>query len=124
MKKRLYFINSERGFFLPYVLFTITLVFIYITSNIHAYRSEIDITEGLVENIKAETLFQMGHTKIKEEMETFDHASEVFYRFPEGSVEIELKSMSEDSYQLYFTMRTNKDFVVSITNYVEKDKTD
>lgn len=111
MKKQLYFMNNQNGFFLPYVLFITSLVFILATSHIATYRSDLQITENQIEQLRIETLFQMGRTKFKNEVYKgkFDGSNnKVFYLFPDGSVEILIKAFDNEQFALFFTIFTNK----------------
>lgn len=106
MKKRLSFINNQSGFFLPYVLFITSLVFIFITSNISIYQNELQITDRQVEQLKIETLFQMGRAKLKENIEMFEAGNTATYLFQDGSVEILIEDWDDNKYKLFFTILT------------------
>ncbi|HLQ98453.1 MAG TPA: hypothetical protein VK135_07160, partial [Candidatus Dormibacteraeota bacterium] len=87
MKKRSCIISDESGFFLPYVLFIVALVFIIITANIRTYQHEIEITYHHIERVKAETIIQMGLAKFKErELPTELETLHIDYLFPDGEV--------------------------------------
>ncbi|PAV29073.1 hypothetical protein CIL05_13950 [Virgibacillus profundi] len=119
MKKQLFSISNEQGFFLPYVLFIISLVFIIITTNINSYRNDIHITESHMEQLKIETLFQMGRTSLLEELKKEQTPIEkVTYIFPEGTVEIKIASETNGRSKLDFFLETNNDSNYLITNYL------
>ena len=109
MRKQSYFINKEDGFFLPFVMFIISIIFIVITANIATYRNDIHITDNYLEQLKIETLFQMGHGALKEDLENSDKIiDKKSYSFPEGNVEISLISSSDEKFIYDFIISTNK----------------
>lgn len=122
MKKRLSFINNQSGFFLPYVLFITSLVFILITSNISIYQSELQITARQVEQLKIETLFQMGRAKLKENIEMFEAGNKATYLFRDGSVEILIEDRKDNKYTLFFTILTkNNQYLYYFRNTLQLD---
>lgn len=122
MKRLLYFIDNQHGFFLPYVLFITSLVFILVSSYIATYQNDLHITDSQIEQLKIETLFQMGRTKLKEEIDD-NHFNEnnnkVFYLFPDGSVEILITALNEKQYALNFAIFTNKKTSYTINNLLQ-----
>src|SRR5699024_12147737 len=68
MKNKLFYITNQHGFFLPYVLFIVSLTFIIVSTNIKIYNNEIQMMNHLTEQIKIETLLNMGRTKFTKEM--------------------------------------------------------
>lgn len=123
MKRQLSFMNNDAGFFFPYVLFVTAIVFIFITATITMYASDGKITEKHVEQIKIETLFQMGHAKFKEDNNAKEiDSGETYYTFPYGNVEITYEPSDENRYKLYFKITTDKNAIYSITHTWQIDQ--
>lgn len=119
MRKQLLFINNEKGFFLPYVLFIISIIFIAISANIINYQNDIHITDTYLEQLKIETLFQMGHAALKEEIKNSGEMIEKkSYSFPDGKVKISLISFSEETLHYDFNISTSKHPQYSIIHYM------
>lgn len=119
MKKRLFFMSNQKGFFLPYVLFVSALVLIIVTANINTYNQDIFMTQNHLDQINMETLVQMGRIKFKDEIEIHQKdKGEVEYVFPEGRVALQYTRLTELEYNLLFTIRTRKDSEYIIRNYV------
>lgn len=123
MKRHLSFMNNERGFFLPLVLFVITLVFIFITTNIHSYKNDIQITDRQVEQVMIESLFQMGRESVKEELSSPEFPDSVHYTFPDGTVDITISS-HDDFYELLFSINTNNNTAYKFTNHMQINRDD
>jgi len=120
MIKKLFITNNENGFILPYVLFITAIVIIIVTANISIYRNDIVITENQLEQIKIETLFQMGRTKLKKEMvNQEEETSDVSYSFPDGIVKITINSSNSPVYKLYFTITTNNNATYTVANTLQ-----
>ena len=106
MKNYLPFITRDNGFILIHVLFVISLTFILVTSGIASYRNEIYITDRQLEQIKIETLFQMGQAKYKQEQNASSSPIQsVSYEFPDGYVDISIVRIEEDFTELHFIIR-------------------
>lgn len=119
MKSPFQFINKANGFYLPYILFIITICFIVLTASINIYKNDIQITNKHVEQIKIETLFQMGRAKLKQDIKKkkpFKDGDEITYNFQEETVKIKVSPLGESSFQLHFTIRTDKDTNYTFTN--------
>ncbi|GAA0602506.1 hypothetical protein GCM10009001_19320 [Virgibacillus siamensis] len=122
MKKRFEFITDRNGFILPYVLFTTALVIIIVTASIQLYKNELQITERQTEQLKIETLFQMGRAQFIESLQ--DHnlpESPVTYHFPYGDVAIQYKILDTNEHHLYFTITTNRQSVISLPHQLAAD---
>lgn len=116
MKKQLYFMTKEKGFILPYTLFITTIILLLLTASINIYSREVQMTHQAVEQLKLETLFQMGRTKFKNELSTLNsHNDTIVYTFPDGTVEIEY-IVGEDDHNLHFTIYTKNNSVISRVN--------
>lgn len=112
--------KSEKGFFLPYVLFITSLVLIIVTASAHAYHREIQITHHQIEHIRLETLLQMGLASFKEEHIPNDLSHfTVDYLFPDGEVTITYLLIDDFGYQLRFNILTVNQSVYRIIHPVE-----
>ncbi|MGM8213494.1 hypothetical protein ACLIBH_12020 [Virgibacillus sp. W0430] len=118
MKNQFNFINKEAGFYLPFVLFIITICFIILTASINMYKNEIEVTHKQLEQIKVETLFQISRTKLKNEIKEnkFKHTNQITYQLQDGFVTITFMPIEENSYQMHFTILTNKNTYYELTN--------
>ena len=119
MKKFLFFMNNDQGFFLPVVLFTVTLLFIFITANIQSYKHDIQITERQVEQITIESLFQLGRECVKDELNSDKIPDKIQYSFPDGTVDITI-STNDHFYELFFSINTNNNTNYSFINHMTK----
>lgn len=123
MKKQLFFINNQNGFYLPLVLFITSLIFIMATSNIAIYQSDLEITKNQVEQIKIETLFQMARGKIKEDIapdiENFKVNDKMTYYFPDGIVDILILGITDSNYELLYTINTKEQSIYFINNILQ-----
>lgn len=108
MKKQLSF-TSESGFIFPYVIFIISLLLIVLLASIHIYKQESHMTQYHFEQIKMETLVQMGLAAFKNDL-LEQHISEdsVTYTFPYGSVLITYSTTEKaQALLLQLTIRTD-----------------
>lgn len=120
MKKNSTFINEEKGFILPLVLLIATLLFLFVSTNIAIYKNEMSITKNELDQIKIDTLFQMGRAKFKDDLTVLTQESgTVYYTFPNGNVEVSFKMDTEDVYELTFSVSTS-DKLLIITNHMAK----
>lgn len=107
MKKQSFIMSNQSGFFLSYTLFITTIIFIIITASIRTYQHEIEITHQLIDQLRGETLVQMGLAKFNQEYlpierETFS----VHYHLPDGEVTIAYSFIDDSEYRLHFTVIT------------------
>ncbi|TMN20962.1 hypothetical protein FFL34_01675 [Lentibacillus cibarius] len=117
MKKILSSTAEQKGFILPYVLFFIAIAFIAITFNVNLYRDEVQITKNQTEQLKIETLLQMGRTRFKDEVASdTEIPNPVVYHFPVGNVKIRYAEPHEQKYHLYISIQTDTFATLSITN--------
>ncbi|WP_077326963.1 hypothetical protein [Virgibacillus siamensis] len=124
MKNPFMYINDQRGFILPYVLFITALLIITITASIRLYHNELIITESQAEQVKVETLFQMAHSQFTDNLPNKNNPADnpVMYHFPYGNVKIEYIRMDTETYHLYVTITTNKQTIVSLTHRFTVDE--
>lgn len=112
MKKRLYFTNTK-GFILPLSLFVLSLVFIFIMANIYVYQQEGTMTFNHIEQIKGETLIQMGIEKFKEENPLEEDTTK--YTFPYGTVNIK-STFDEEKDNIILTITAETDQNTTLTS--------
>lgn len=94
------------GFIMLHVLFVISLLFILIISSVSSYRNQVHITHRQIEQIQAETLFQMAREQYKSELENAEEViDDVNYYFSQGNVEIIVLGMQENYIKLSFVVR-------------------
>lgn len=113
MKKQSFFIwvqkrkTTEQGFVLPYVLFITALTFIILTASIHTYQQAMQVSDRQIDQIKIETLLQMGIEKFKQEYITNDIPRlTVDYTFPDGQVTITSDIINELECELHLSVLT------------------
>ncbi len=107
MKKRLFFITGEGGFFLPYVLFIAALVFMMLTASTNIYKNDIEITHGLAEQLQIKTLRQMGEHQFKKSLNQLDDSSgNMAYTFPNGAVRVHYEWIKKTELVFIFYMET------------------
>ncbi|MGM8365125.1 hypothetical protein ACLIBG_06510 [Virgibacillus sp. W0181] len=120
MKNQSPFTNRESGFYLPYVLFIITIIFIVITASIQVYSNDIQMTRKHLEQLKIETLFQISRTKLKEDIKnnspSIRNKDHVIYVLPEGTVTINFMPLEVNTFQLHFTILTDENTTYTLTN--------
>lgn len=119
MRKNLPFTNDEKGFILPLVLLIAALLFLFVSTNVAIYKNEMVITKNELSQIKIDTLFQMSRAKFKDKISTLaqDHGT-VHYTFPDGNVKIGYEVLSEDVYQLTFTVDPLDGKLLIIANHM------
>lgn len=123
MRKQSYTTTNEEGFILPYVLFIITLLFLLITANINHYQREIEITARHIQQVKMETLFQMGREKVKSEIEHVQSNDTLTYNFPDGRVQIKITALEAGYYELLFNITSNSnEHLYEIINILQMDE--
>ncbi|WP_162800305.1 hypothetical protein [Oceanobacillus zhaokaii] len=109
--------NNEKGFFLPYVLFIIAIVYIIVTTNIAMYRNDLQLTENQIEQVKIETLFQMQREQFKQEVQKHGlPSSETTYHFPDGKAKIAIIRSENQTHELNVSITTNNNHRYTIIN--------
>lgn len=114
---------KPNGFILIHVLFIIALLFLLISSSIASYHSDLFITNGQIEQIRVETLFQMGRVRYLEEQQEIDEVlTETEYHFPDGTVEVSILNETEEYRKLTFhiVLEPQKAWF-SINHLIKKD---
>lgn len=120
MRNKLYYFTNQRGFFLPYVLFIVSLTLLIVSTNIKLYDNEIHMMHHLIEQIKIETLIQMSHMKYKEDVNRNDHIPEVTsYSFPSGDVTISYLNHKGYRAFVHYQITTDNNISFSINDYIE-----
>lgn len=106
MKKQLFHINHERGFYLPIVLVVTTLTLSFITILIYSYQNQLKMTESMMFQVEAETFIQMIRVDFSE-MVLVDEPNDtgtVSYEYPNGLVTINYEQESENNWRLNCTI--------------------
>lgn len=123
MKKQLFIMESESGFFLPYVLFITALIFIIIATSINTYQQDIQITHRLVEQLRIETIVQMGLAKFNQEHLPNEEARiDVSYNFRDGEVTIVYSLINDFEYRLHFTVLAKSGLEYTTSHTVKINK--
>lgn len=120
MKRHSHFINKKNGFFFPYVMFLTTLVMITVMAGIQNYQRELQITSQQINQLRIETLFQMGRKLLKDELINYpliESQGQVTYDLPDGVVTIHFLKIENGLYQTEFQIYTD-----SKTNYTFTNK--
>lgn len=96
MRKQLSFMNED-GFMLPYVLFIVTIILVVLTTSIHMYKQDTIMTYHHTEQLKIESLIQMGLMSLKTDHlhENIDQ-DKATYSFPDGTVHLSFLPSTED----------------------------
>lgn len=119
MKKPLCHFIDQRGFFLPHVLFIISLTLLIVSANIKIYSNEVYMMNQLTEQIKIETLMQMGYARYKEDLENGeDMANVMWYTFPSGKVKVTYVSREENKVFVRYQIITEKQTSFLINGYI------
>ncbi|WP_010096979.1 hypothetical protein [Ornithinibacillus scapharcae] len=117
MKKRSNINHHEKGLVLPSVLFLTTFVLLYFTNNLLAYNHDIRITQNLIEQVKAQTIFQMSYTQYVENyLQGVTPVTD--YVYPDGKADIKLVDTG-DIPLLHFAIQTNNDFHYFVTKHFD-----
>lgn len=122
MKNKLFYITNQHGFFLPYVLFIVSLTFIIVSTNIKIYNNEIQMMNHLTEQIKIETLLDMGRTRFAEDMmDNKNIKNTILYTFPLGDVQISYVPSDNEPNKIlaYYQITTDKDFTFSLNDFIQ-----
>ncbi|MBP2078200.1 hypothetical protein [Oceanobacillus polygoni] len=115
-------IRNEHGVILPYVLFITALICMIMMTTVYSYRHDIELTDRHIQQIKIETLFQMGYEKVKSEIIDKYHPPTVSYQFPNGHVSITIISIENTMYELTFNITTNDyDTIYTFTKTLIKE---
>ncbi|WP_047979921.1 hypothetical protein [Ornithinibacillus contaminans] len=118
MKKISSFIHKESGFILPAVMLLSTLVFLYVATNIISYSHDRNMTENNLEQLKAQTLFQMGYAQLQKQLMVEEDLTQQTYTFPQGTTKITLQLIDVDRLQLFFEITTDTNYQFSMTKTV------
>lgn len=110
MKKQSFIMSNESAFFLPYVLFIATLIFIIIAASIRTYQHDIEITHHFIEQLKAETIVQLAIASFNQEyLEVGQDTLDFIYSFPDGEVLVRYNFIDDFEYRLHFTVLTTNE---------------
>ncbi|HLR08249.1 MAG TPA: hypothetical protein VK136_03160 [Bacillota bacterium] len=120
MKKLSFSIHDQHGFFLPSILFVTTLALVVLSVSIQMYRNELEITHNQIEQLRVETLLQMGREQfIDDRNKNQLKVNPVVYSFPHGEIEIQYLQLEEDLYQLHNTISTIDGFSYTISHKLD-----
>lgn len=112
--------NNEKGFFLPYVLFITTIVFLLLTMSIKKYHQEIDMTYHHMEQLRIETLFQMAREELKLQILKDPQSSgSVAYNFPDGYVKVTYHELQTEHYKLLLSVQTINDSTYEFIHHMK-----
>ncbi|MFD2046055.1 hypothetical protein ACFSTA_12305 [Ornithinibacillus salinisoli] len=112
--------TNQKGFALPYVMFISLIVFIFVATNIVTFQNNLHVTNKIIENIKIETLFQMGYTNFYKDIESLINTEDtVTYVFPDGVVEITYFQLNDSTLSLYMNITTVNDTHYTVITQVE-----
>lgn len=106
MKRQLFLIDNEQGFYLPIVLIVTTITLSFISILIYTYQNELHMTEAMINQIEAETLIQMAVEDFTEMVvieETME-AGTISFDYPNGIVEINYEQLEAVNWQLNCTI--------------------
>lgn len=107
MRRQSHFLRNQSGFFLPYVLgITVVIMFVVVTQ-VNLYQQDVKVTHQHIEQLKIETLVQMGYQKFQEDHSVVDsNQFEVDYAFPYGTVNLRYKKLGDMDYNLHVDVLT------------------
>lgn len=118
MKKHLHFQHNNAGFILPYVLLISTLIFIVLSASITTYQHDVQMMEYHIEQMRIETIIQMGYAQIKRELLDNPDLDQASYTFPDGNIDITVRQMTNNKYQLHMMILTNNGSNYKILHYL------
>ncbi|GAB4073457.1 hypothetical protein GCM10028778_09640 [Barrientosiimonas marina] len=117
MKKQLFITTDGQGFIFPYVLFVVSLALIILTASIQSYQSEISIAYNQSEQLKIETLIQMSRTQLANDLSNQPESNgEKSYNWPYGDVTVKYTKLNDQTYWLYFQIKTDNGAKHSLRN--------
>ncbi|GAA0443378.1 hypothetical protein GCM10008983_20740 [Lentibacillus halophilus] len=122
MKKISLYIDNQKGFILPFVLFFIAIALISITASTQLYHDELSIAEDHDEQVKLETLLQMSRVQLKNDI-TYDKdiPNPVRYPFPYGHAVVHYAKL-QNEYRLFLFLKTDKGAEYNIRNRLKIPK--
>lgn len=113
MKKPFNIIHNEKGLVLPSVLFLTTFVLLYFTNQLLTYNHDLKLTQNIIEQVKAQTLFQMSYAQFIESYHP-NVTTTIEYDYPDGKATIHFAGTEEYPF-IHFSLQTNNDFHYSVT---------
>lgn len=107
MRKQSRFLCNQSGFYLPYVLGITVIIMFSTVTQINLYQQNIELTSQHLEQLRIETLVQMGYQKFEEEYPVVDlDPFEVYYSFPHGTVNLRYIVLDDLDYNLHVDVLT------------------
>lgn len=106
MKKPLFLIDNEHGFYLPIVLIVTTITLSFISILIYTYQNELHMTKAMINQIESETLMQMAVDDFTEMIVTEETNEDgtVSFEYPNGLVKINYQQDETLNWQLNCTI--------------------
>ncbi|MEN2765992.1 hypothetical protein [Ornithinibacillus xuwenensis] len=115
MKKSLSIIRNQKGITFPSVLLLTSLVLLHLSFSIISFSHDIRITANHMEQIKAQTLFQIGYERYEEEFLQKKDFRSTTYESPDGVNHINISQMADNTLLLHFNIVTNEDYHYTVT---------
>ncbi|MFS0751448.1 hypothetical protein [Oceanobacillus sp. 1P07AA] len=123
MKKQLVFINNEQGFLFIYVIWIISFLFINISLLTIYYHHDQQITDFHLKQLQSETLFQMSKVDVENDIEEFiDTQKSKYYSYPDGVVEVRIKSRKQHILSLSFIIFLDEEPFYSYDHFYKFDE--
>lgn len=123
MKKPLVFINNEQGFLFIYVIWIISFLFISLSLLTIYYHHDQQITDFHLKQLQSETLFQMSKVDVENDIEEFMNTEKLkYYSYPDGVVEVRLKSRKQHFLTLSFIIFLDESPYYSYEHFYRVDE--
>lgn len=119
MRKQL-FMNHEKGFALPMVLFFISIFIIALSTSIELYKNEMNITKNIVEEYKTKTLYIRAKNKLLSNP-NLKEDSTLEFSFPDGEVTIKYVENFDKYAHLEYTIRTAEQYRIRFSEYMTNE---
>lgn len=120
MKGHLLLGKDESGFFLPFVIYVVIIIFSVITTTLTIYNNDLNISNQSWEQMKAETIVQMSVKQFKlDKPYVTNSTGTTIYEFPTGNVIVNYKMLEENQYLLMLTIETDRETLFSIHKRVK-----
>jgi len=120
MVKQSHFVNKSQGFFLPLVLIMSIIILLIITTTVKIYRSELNITKNLIQQLEVDTIIQMGLEKFKDDSSNIEQTKGIItYSLPkEYNVNIQYHFVEENVVKLDYDIELQSNESYQITQFV------
>lgn len=118
MKGPLHFINNDHGFVLPYVLFIAAFILIVLSANIQTYEHDIYMTEQHLEQLRIESILQMGHISLKNDLINDNDLKSASYSFPYGELDVEIVRLDQNTFHVFKNVITKNKSKYKLTKHI------